>query len=79
MSMQVLLARIEALPPERRAEVEDFVDFLTSRSANEEGSSTKRVSSEYIKRINARRQQLFEEHGLFDTVPIIRELRETGG
>ena len=28
---QLLLAKLKALPPERLAEVEDFVDFLTSR------------------------------------------------
>jgi hypothetical protein len=28
---QVLIAKIKSLPPKRRAEVEDFVDFLKSR------------------------------------------------
>jgi hypothetical protein len=27
-----LLAKLEALPPERRAEVEDFVDFLAAKA-----------------------------------------------
>lgn len=31
--MDDLAAKIEALPPELRREVEDFVDFLQSRSA----------------------------------------------
>ena len=29
---QALIEKIEALPPERLAEVEDFVDFLTAKS-----------------------------------------------
>jgi hypothetical protein len=29
---QLLLEKLKALPPERRAEVEDFVDFLTAKS-----------------------------------------------
>ena len=28
---QVLIEKLKALPPQRRAEVEDFVDFLKSR------------------------------------------------
>jgi hypothetical protein len=31
---QVLLEKLKALPPERRAEVEDFIDFLQSREAD---------------------------------------------
>jgi len=29
---QALIEKIEALPPERLAEVEDFVDFLTAKT-----------------------------------------------
>ena len=32
MDAQTLIQRIAALPPDRRAEVEDFVDFLASRT-----------------------------------------------
>jgi uncharacterized protein DUF2281 len=31
---QVLLEKLKALPPERRAEVEDFIDFLQNREAD---------------------------------------------
>lgn len=30
-SPQVLLKKLKALPPQRRAEVEDFIDFLSAR------------------------------------------------
>jgi len=30
-SPQVLLKKLKALPPQRRAEVEDFIDFLSGR------------------------------------------------
>jgi hypothetical protein len=30
-SEQVLIEKLKALPPERRAEVEDFIDFLQGR------------------------------------------------
>lgn len=32
-SPEVLLEKLKALPPQRRAEVEDFVDFLTRKEA----------------------------------------------
>lgn len=31
-SDEILLEKLKALPPERRAEVEDFVDFLTAKA-----------------------------------------------
>jgi hypothetical protein len=31
---QLLIEKVRALPPERRAEVEDFVDFLQSRAGD---------------------------------------------
>lgn len=32
---QVLIEKLRSLPPQRRAEVEDFVDFLRSREEND--------------------------------------------
>lgn len=32
---QLLLEKLRALPPERRAEVEDFIDFLQNREADQ--------------------------------------------
>jgi hypothetical protein len=32
--IQALIAKLEALPPEQRAQVEDFVDFLQSRESD---------------------------------------------
>jgi hypothetical protein len=34
---QTILEKLRSLPPERVAEVEDFVDFLTHRQADERG------------------------------------------
>jgi Protein of unknown function (DUF2281) len=31
---QLLIEKVKALPPQRRAEVEDFVDFLQSREGD---------------------------------------------
>jgi hypothetical protein len=32
---QVLIEKLKSLPPQRRAEVEDFVDFLRSRETDQ--------------------------------------------
>jgi len=32
---QLLLEKLRALPPERRAEVEDFIDFMQNREAGQ--------------------------------------------
>lgn len=32
---QLLLEKLRTLPPERRAEVEDFIDFLQNREADQ--------------------------------------------
>lgn len=33
---QVLIEKLKSLPPQRRAEVEDFVDFLRSRETDQQ-------------------------------------------
>lgn len=68
MTKEALIEKIESLPPERRAEVEDFVDFLRNRP-RPEPKKTKPL--ELVER-------LMREHGLFDTLPLIREFRENG-
>ncbi len=35
-SEELLIEKLKALPPEQRAEVEDFVDFLASRTKKKE-------------------------------------------
>jgi hypothetical protein len=67
-----LIDKIEALPPDKRAEVEEFVE---RKLAQDEGAKTR---SGLVERLRARRERLLREHGLFDSTPIIRELRENG-
>jgi hypothetical protein len=76
-----LLERIEALPPEKKAEVEDFVEFLARRTKPSETTHTpaaKTFPDDLLERINQRRERLFREHGNFHTLTILRELRENG-
>ena len=71
-----LFERIEALPPEKRAEVADFVEFLATRKP---AVATAGVSDEFLRRIDERRERLREQYGLYDSVATIRELREDDG
>lgn len=77
MSTKTLIAKIDSLPPEKRAEVESFVDRLAG-SPPEKATASGAIPGELVVRIEARRQRLFKERGLFDSVPLIREFRETG-
>jgi hydrogenase maturation factor HypF (carbamoyltransferase family) len=79
MSSHSLIEKIEALPEDKKAEVEDFVDFLYAKTDAPNRAVKKRVSDELFRRINERREQLRRERGLFsDSTAIIRELRENG-
>jgi hypothetical protein len=47
-----LIEKLKALPPERRAEVEDFVDFLEKRDAQARSEAAQRLG-EAFKRLDA--------------------------
>jgi hypothetical protein len=76
MASKSLIEKIEALPVEKKAEVEDFVDFLRSRPSH---TNAARSGESLVERLRAQRAELFRRHGLFDSLPHIREFRETGG
>ncbi len=73
MASRALIEKIEALPPAKRAEVEDFVEFLAARPGR-----VGMPCQDLLDRIDARREALLRERGLFDTAPLIRSLRENG-
>jgi hypothetical protein len=43
---QLLIEKLKSLPPERRAEVEDFIDFLKSREDEQRASRGAAPASE---------------------------------
>jgi hypothetical protein len=75
MASKTLIERIEQLPPDKRAELESLVESLASPTRPRGNSFPPGLTE----RIKARREALFREHGYFDTLPIIQELREHGG
>jgi hypothetical protein len=77
MATRTLTEKIEALPAEKKAEVEDFVEFLASRTARL--GRIGQTGPSLVERLRAQREELLREHGLFDTLPFIREFRETSG
>ncbi len=72
MATKSLTEKIEALPPEKRTEVEHFVEALHARE------TTAKPGLDLVERLRARRERLLREHGLFDSTKIIRDLRENG-
>lgn len=79
MPTKTLSEKIEALPPEKRAEVEHLVDALAAQGDSPDKKTPKAPSDDLLRRIHERRERLFREHGLFsDSTAIIRELRESG-
>lgn len=79
MATKALIDKIEALPPEKREEVEDFVEFLGSRAVSRASGPSKTFGDELLRAINEDREELRRTKGLFDTLPLIREFRKTGG
>ena len=77
MTPRALLGKIEELPPDKQAEVEDFVEFLSRRQASQQPQ--KAFPDDLLTGINEDREELRRTHGLFDTLPLIREFRESGG
>lgn len=49
MSDQTLLEALKALPPQQRAEVEDFVDFLKNRAKRDRNEAAKRLGEAFKK------------------------------
>ena len=73
MATRTLIDKIEALPPDKKAKVEEFVDSIAQGVAPEGPA----FSPDLLDRIDARREGLLRERGLFpDSTQTIRELRE---
>ena len=72
MATKTLIDKIEALPAEKQAVVERFVDALHVVDTRDSGRPG------LVERLRVHREQLLRENGLFDSLPLIRELRENG-
>ncbi len=46
---QVLIEKLNSLPPQQRAEVEDFVDFLKARRERERDEAARRLGEAFAK------------------------------
>ncbi len=79
MSAKTLIDKIEALPPDKKAEVEDFVEFLARRDSRGADSAGSAFPEGLLAQINTDREALLAEHGLIETHEILRTLRENGG
>jgi hypothetical protein len=78
VTKEALIEKIESLPPEKRARVEELVDSLCTE-ADVTATAPARSSESLAERLRATRERLLRERGLFDSLPHIRQFRETGG
>ena len=76
MGTTELLQKIDLLPPEERATVENLVEILAKRHRPRQGPSAERFSQEVLDRIDERREKIFREHGLLDSAAALREFRD---
>jgi hypothetical protein len=54
-AVEALIAKLKSLPPEQRAEVEDFVDFLKARKERARDAAAQRLG-EAFKKLDALNQ-----------------------
>jgi Protein of unknown function (DUF2281) len=54
-AVEALIEKVKSLPPEQRAEVEDFVDFLKARKERTRGVAAQRLG-EAFKKLDALNQ-----------------------
>jgi hypothetical protein len=54
-AVEALIEKVKSLPPEQRAEVEDFVDFLKARKERARGAAAQRLG-EAFKKLDALNQ-----------------------
>jgi len=78
MTPRAIAAEIEELPPEDQVKVERYVRSLARRRVRRKQAEPGRKRDELAESILRLREQIRREHGTFDSVPIIRDLRENG-
>lgn len=76
MSTTELLQKIDLLPPEERATIENLVEILAKRHRSQAVPAAERFSQDVLDRIDERREKIFREHGLLDSAAAIREFRD---
>ena len=76
MSTHNVIEKVEALPEDKSAEVEDFVDFLHARTEGPKCHATgsRRIAEDLCRRINERRERLRRERGVFSDRPEVLSL-----
>lgn len=76
MSTIELLQKIDLLPAEERATVENLVEILAKRHRLRQSPSVERFPQEVLDRVDERRERIFREHGVLDSAGALREFRD---
>ncbi len=76
MTVAELIENIKKLPPEEQRDIEALVRTRVERRASNQAKMAPRFPQDLLKRIDARREQLAHDFGLFDSARAIQEFRE---
>ena len=71
---QVLIEKLKSLPPDQRAEVEDFVDFLKTRRERTRDDAARRLGEAFAK-LDALNQPPMSPEGVQAEIDAVRAAR----
>ena len=71
---QLLIEKLKSLPPEQRAEVEDFVDFLKTRRERSRDEAARRLGEAFAK-LDALKQPLMSPEDVQAEIDAVRAAR----
>lgn len=71
---QLLIEKLKSLPPEQRAEVEDFVDFLKTRRERSRDEAARRLGEAFAK-LDALKQPLMSPEDVQAEIDSVRAAR----
>ena len=76
MTVAELIENIKKLPPEEQRDIEALVRTRVERRALNQPRMAPRFPQDLLERIDARRERLAHDFGLFDSARAIQEFRE---
>ena len=76
MTVAELIENIKRLPPDELRDIEALVCARVERRTRNQPKAEPRFSQDLLDRIDARRERLSHDFGLFDSARAIQEFRE---
>ena len=76
MTVAELIENIKKLPPDEQRDIEALVRTRVERRASNQAKTAPRFPQDLLERIDAFRERLAHDFGLFDSARAIQEFRE---